>query len=68
MDATPSLLTFEEAADVLRRSRTSVYALTQASAEDPIPTVRIGRKRLIRVVDLDAWIARRVEDGTASAA
>lgn len=57
----PHLLEFEEVADWIHCSRSQVYVLTSNKVADPIPTVRIGRKRLVRPVDLEAWIARQVD-------
>ncbi|BDD80712.1 hypothetical protein TPB0596_04750 [Tsukamurella pulmonis] len=63
--STPStsrtLLTFEDLQERLHVSRSRTFELTSESAADPIPTIRIGRKRLIREVDLDAWLDRRAE-------
>lgn len=56
----PHLLEFEEVADRIRCSRSHIFVLTSTKVHDPIPTVRIGRKRLVRPVDLEAWIARQV--------
>ncbi|AMU55785.1 hypothetical protein A3O02_11860 [Mycobacteroides abscessus] len=54
------LFAFDEVAGAIHQSIRTVYTLTDADqTEDPIPTVRIGRKRLVRESDLAAWLDRR---------
>ena len=48
----------EEAADYLRVGRTTMFMLLKSGA---IPSVTVGRTRIIRRADLDAYIARKLE-------
>ncbi|WP_078345058.1 helix-turn-helix domain-containing protein [Mycobacteroides chelonae] len=54
------LLAFDEVAGALHQSTRTVFRLADpGETADPIPTVRIGRKRLVRESDLADWIDRR---------
>lgn len=58
--APDQLRAFDEVAAAIHQSIRTVYTLTDPDlTADPIPTVRIGRKRLVRDSDLHAWIDRR---------
>ncbi|ADP84831.1 helix-turn-helix domain-containing protein [Pseudofrankia inefficax] len=56
----PVLLTVEEAARLLRISRTVLYDLI---GDGEIPAVRIGRLRRLRLADVETFAERRVEPG-----
>lgn len=47
----------EEAAEYLRVGRTTMYTLLKSEA---IPSVKEGRTRIIRKVDLDHYIERKL--------
>jgi len=49
----PSLIDVPEAARLLGVSRTTAYTLLDAP--EGLPTVRVGRRRLIRRVDVEAF-------------
>jgi excisionase family DNA binding protein len=48
----------EEAAKYLRIGRTSMFMLLKTKV---IPSATVGRTRIIRRVDLDAYISRKLE-------
>lgn len=55
---TSPLLTFEEAADYLKVSRTTLWRLT--SGQTPaLPIVRVGGTRRLRRADLDTYLGLR---------
>ena len=56
----PRLLTISEAQAVLRLGRTFIW---REVATGRLATVRLGRRRLVRPVDLGHYIAERVEGG-----
>ena len=62
---TPSLaLPPEEAAHALHITRSAVYRLiAQAKQGDPdgLPSIKIGKRRLVPVIALEAFIQRRLE-------
>lgn len=49
-----TLLTVEEAAKRLRCGRTLVYDLLR---DGRLPAVRVGRRRLVKVTDVDKFVA-----------
>lgn len=49
-------LSMREAAQVAGLGFTTIRRVVQ---EGQLPTVRVGRRRLVRVSDLDAWLAER---------
>ena len=53
-----SLLTAAEVASELRCSKAHVHNLINGKVRDakPLPSVRIGRRRLVRRASLDEWI------------
>ncbi len=61
-------------AAVLDRFGTAAYlglglsTLAELTAAGAIPSLKIGRRRLYRVEDLDRWLAARVEGGPDVAA
>ena len=57
MEGQQKLMTVKEAACVLRLSRANVYSLVQ---QGKIPHVRIGKRRLFRVQDIDSFITQHV--------
>lgn len=62
------LLTIAEVGEVVHLCAKSARALTDPDLTgDPLPYVRIGRKRLVRRSDLDAWIDRRYTSKPAAA-
>ena len=54
VDATPQFCDVKTAASILSISRQSVYDLLR---RDKIPSCLIGKRRRIKIVDLDKWIA-----------
>jgi excisionase family DNA binding protein len=52
---------------VLDRARAAAYigvgttTLAELTATRGVPSLRIGKRRLYRIVDLDAWLAAKVE-------
>ena len=52
-----SILTIEEAAEVLRVGRTTMYELVLSGQ---VPSFTVGRARRLRRSDLDDYIKRRV--------
>ena len=57
--AEPILLTLKEAADQLQ---VSVDTLVRRANVGEIPTIRIGRRRLVSPADLEAFIAQQREE------
>ena len=61
-------------AAVLDRRGTAAYlglglsTLAELTAAGAIPSLRIGRRRLYRIADLDTWLAARVEGDPDAAA
>jgi excisionase family DNA binding protein len=56
----PILLKVEEAAYLLRLSRTKVYALVESGE---IASIRCGVARRIPRAALDAWVAKQLAEG-----
>jgi len=56
------LLPIGEAARLLGIGRTKIYALI---ADGSIPTVRVGRRRLVRRADLDVFVAGLEVEGAS---
>ena len=55
-DSVPVLLTAEEMADLLRTSRTAIYAMV---AREQLPgVIRIGRRVLFRRQDVMTWLSQ----------
>ena len=55
-DSVPVLLTIDEMADLIRTTRTAIYAMV---ARDQLPgVVRIGRRVLFRREDVMVWLAQ----------
>jgi len=52
-------LTMNEAAEAVGVSRRGLYNLAE---RDGLPTVKLGGRRLVRVSDLEAWIAAQPVD------
>ena len=59
-EKTEHLLSPEELSGVLGLGRTSTYAILSSGA---IPSVRIGRLRKVRRVDVEKFIEDRLEHG-----
>jgi excisionase family DNA binding protein len=57
--AVRALFGLEEAATYLGVGRTQMYELLRS---DEIPSMKIGRLRKVRVVDLDSYIAERLRE------
>lgn len=58
-ESTPSvLLSIEEAADSLRIGRSTIY---EHIASGDVPSLKIGRRRLVRRADLEAFADRLVQ-------
>lgn len=51
------LLTIPEVCNLLRINRATFFV----RVAETMPSVRIGRRRLVRRCDLDAWVAAQVE-------
>ncbi len=51
----PQMLTVEEAAERLRCSKTLVYAML---GDGRLPSVKVGRRRLLRAADVAQFVAR----------
>ncbi len=58
-EQTKRLLSAEELAQELGVSRTTAYSLLWSKA---IPSMKVGRLRKVRVEDVEAFIAERVEN------
>lgn len=59
MEKLPILLTADETAEILRTTRTAVYAM---AARGQLPGVtRIGRRLLVRSADLVTWLDQKRE-------
>lgn len=56
----PLLVTPQEASELLRLSRSMIYLMLESGE---IPSLKVGRARRIRMIDLVFWIERKVEDG-----
>ena len=56
---TKLLLTVIEAAELLGISRTAIYLLLQRGE---IPSVKIGRSRRIKRIDLESYVGRLADD------
>ena len=54
------LLSISEVSEILGVSRTFLYN-DYFSGDNPLPTVRIGTRRLIRPSDLEQWIESLVD-------
>jgi excisionase family DNA binding protein len=54
------LLTLEEAADLLKLSKSQMYELTRTRSRCrqrvPLPVVRIGKHKMFRASSLNEWI------------
>ena len=63
--ASRDVLTVPEVADALRCSKAHVHNLINGKVQGarPLPSLRLGRRRLVRRAGLDAWIAAN-ERGT----
>jgi len=59
------LLTAQELADELGRSRRWVY---RATAQFGLPCVQLGRAQFYRLADVELWITEHLKDGTDKAA
>jgi len=57
MATTPAALAPAQAAEYLGIGRTLVYDLIRSGE---LPTVKIGRRTVLRTLDLDAFLAERV--------
>jgi excisionase family DNA binding protein len=66
----PEFLTVEEAARLLRISRTSAYSLATAYLRtgEGLPVVRLGRLLRVPTARLAAWTSPRVDAKTSRAA
>lgn len=64
--ANPRILTVTEVADVLRCSKAHVHNLIngKVSGVAPLPSLALGRRRLVRRESLSQWIAQN-ERGVA---
>jgi excisionase family DNA binding protein len=56
----PLLVTPQEASELLRLSRSMIYLMLESGE---IPSLKVGRARRIRMIDLVFWTERKVEDG-----
>lgn len=56
----PILVTPEEASWLLRLSRSKIYLILQSGE---IPSLKVGQARRIRLLDLEAWTERKLQDG-----
>jgi excisionase family DNA binding protein len=57
-DLPPAVLDRHGAANYLSLGLTTLAELT---ATGSVPSLRVGRRRLYRVADLDAWLAEQVD-------
>ncbi|MCH9732807.1 MAG: helix-turn-helix domain-containing protein [Actinomycetia bacterium] len=51
----PTLLNVEEAAEMLRCSKTLLYTML---GDGRLPSVKVGRRRLVRAADVAQFVAR----------
>lgn len=51
----PTLLSVEEAAEMLRCSKTLLYTML---GDGRLPSVKVGRRRLVRAADVAQFVAR----------
>ena len=58
-------LTEHEAAKHTRRSVRTLQRERVEPGDDPLPFVKIGRRVLYRLADIEAWLARRTFHSTA---
>ena len=58
IDPAPAVLTVSEVARELRCSKAHVFNLINARVDGarPLPSLRLGRRRLVRRSSLDEWI------------
>ena len=65
MDSPPGILTLNDVAKLLRCSKTHVANLVNGRLRGvpPIPSLKLGRRTLVRETSLSSWIAAR-EIGT----
>jgi excisionase family DNA binding protein len=63
-DLPPAVLDRPGAANYLGLGLTTLAELTGTGA---VPSFRVGRRRLYRLADLDAWLAARVGGGSGAA-
>jgi len=63
------LLTLEEAAGLLKLSKSQLYELTRTRSRlrqaVPLPVVRIGKRKLFRASSLNAWVSQLEKSVTA---
>lgn len=59
--AKPLVLNVRELADSLQVSMPTAYAMTELPG---FPVFRVGKKKLIPVADLEAWLSREASKGT----
>jgi excisionase family DNA binding protein len=57
----PLSVSVEEAARMIGCSRTGIYELM---AKGELPTFKMGKRRLVQVQELKAWIDRAVQAGS----
>ena len=60
-------LTEREAAEHTRRSVRTLQRERVEPGDDPLPFVKIGRRVLYRLADIEAWLERRTFQSTAEA-
>ena len=58
-------LTVKELADHLGISMPTAYALTERSG---FPVIRVGRKKIIPLSELERWISNEAQHGTSKGA
>jgi excisionase family DNA binding protein len=56
----PILVTPEEVSWLLRLSRSKIYLMLKSGE---IPSLKVGRACRIRLLDLEAWTERKLQDG-----
>ena len=54
------VLTVTEVAQLVKQSRTVVYGLIMSGE---LPSYKVGKSRRIRLSDVQAWLASRVQEG-----
>jgi len=63
------LLNMEEAAALLKLTKTQLYELCRSRARSrqsqPIPMIRLGKRRMFRASSLNQWVAALEETGGA---